>query len=76
MLRGRLSLPKCRGSSVTLCRQPGSSIATPSRAKLFHEEPEAGNLHIRHCEGCPHRHVNEKFDLFFSSGRPATFSTT
>ena len=37
--------------SVTLCRQPGSSIATPSRAKLFHEEPEAGNLHIRDCEG-------------------------
>src|SRR5438132_1445028 len=30
--------------SVTLCRQPGSSIATPSRAKLFHEEPEAGKL--------------------------------
>ena len=26
-------------------------IATPSRAKLFHEEPEAGNLHIRDCEG-------------------------
>jgi hypothetical protein len=37
--------------TVTLCRQPGSSIATPSRAKLFHEEPEAGNLHIRDCEG-------------------------
>jgi putative tryptophan/tyrosine transport system substrate-binding protein len=31
----------------TLCRQPGLSIATPSRAKLFHEEPEAGKLHIR-----------------------------
>jgi hypothetical protein len=28
-----------------------TSIATPSRAKLFHEEPEAGNLHIRICEG-------------------------
>ena len=28
-------------SPVILCRQPGSSIATPSRAKLFHEEPEA-----------------------------------
>jgi len=37
--------------SVTLCRQPGSSIATPSRAKLFHEEPDAGILHIRICEG-------------------------
>jgi F420H(2)-dependent quinone reductase len=35
---------------VILCRQPGSSIATPSRAKLFHEEPEAGNLHIRNCD--------------------------
>ena len=25
--------------------------ASPPRAKLFHEEPEAGNLHIRDCEG-------------------------
>jgi putative ABC transport system substrate-binding protein len=31
--------------------QPVSSIVTPSRAKLFHEEPEAGKLHIRDCEG-------------------------
>ena len=37
--------------SVTLCWQPGSSIATPMRAKLFYEEPDAGNLHIRICEG-------------------------
>ena len=40
-----------RSESATPCRQPGSSIATPSRAKLFHEEPEAGKLHIRDCEG-------------------------
>jgi hypothetical protein len=31
-------------SAQVLCRQPGSSIATSSRAKLFQEEPEAGNL--------------------------------
>jgi hypothetical protein len=37
--------------SVTLCRQPESSIViiTLPRAKLFHEEPEAGILHIRIC---------------------------
>ena len=29
----------------SLCRQPGSSIATPSRAKLFHEEPDAESAH-------------------------------
>jgi uncharacterized protein (DUF849 family) len=27
------------------------SIGTPPRARLSHEEPEAGNLHIRDCEG-------------------------
>ena len=27
------------------------SIVTPPRARLSHEEPEAGNLHIRVCEG-------------------------
>ena len=25
--------------------------STPPRARLSHEEPEAGNLHIRVCEG-------------------------
>jgi hypothetical protein len=34
-------------SRVTHCQQPGSSIGTQLRAKLFREEPEAGNLHIR-----------------------------
>jgi hypothetical protein len=29
---------------ATLCRQPGSSIASPSRAKLFHEEPGFSDL--------------------------------
>jgi hypothetical protein len=33
-------------SRVTHCQQPGSSIGTQPRAKLFREEPEAGNLHI------------------------------
>ena len=38
------SFPKNRFSALLQrhpLRQPGSSIATPSRAKLFHEEPEA-----------------------------------
>jgi hypothetical protein len=39
-------------SRVTHCQQPGSSIGTQRRAKLFREEPEAGNLHIR--EHGPH----------------------
>ena len=30
---------------------PSPSACDGSRAKLFHEEPEAGNPHIRHCEG-------------------------
>jgi hypothetical protein len=38
-------------SSGTLSQQPESSTATPLRAKLSREEPEAGNLHIRVCEG-------------------------
>jgi hypothetical protein len=37
-----------RSSSKPSDRPPGSFIATPTRAKLFHEEPDAGNLHIRH----------------------------
>jgi hypothetical protein len=32
-------------SRVTHCQQSGSSIGTQPRAKLFREEPEAGNLH-------------------------------
>jgi hypothetical protein len=48
---GSIGTNSLRSESVTHCRQPGSSIATPSRAKLFHEEPEAGKLHIRDCEG-------------------------
>jgi hypothetical protein len=30
---------------------PRSSIATQPRAKLSREEPDAGNLHVRVCEG-------------------------
>ena len=33
------------------CGSPDRPIATPSRAKLFHEEPDAGILYIRICEG-------------------------
>jgi hypothetical protein len=40
-----------RVTADELRHSPESSIATPSRAKLFHEEPEAGKLHIRDCEG-------------------------
>jgi transposase len=29
-------------------RSAGAQVS-PSRAKLFHEEPEAGNLHVRDC---------------------------
>src|ERR1700730_2805018 len=42
---GSFGTNSLRSESVTHCRQPGSSIATPSRAKLFHEEPKAGKLH-------------------------------
>jgi DNA-binding helix-hairpin-helix protein with protein kinase domain len=45
----RLPIEENKEIADTLCRPPGSSIATPTRAKLFHEEPDAGNLHIRHC---------------------------
>src|SRR5262245_19558769 len=38
-------------SSAALCQRLELSIGTPPRARLSHEEPEAGNLHIRVCEG-------------------------
>src|ERR1700687_5124971 len=50
-----------RSESVTPCRQPGSSTATHSRAKLFHEEPEAGKLHIRDCEPDIAALANDRF---------------
>ena len=34
-------------SSAALCQRLELSIGTPPRARLSHEEPEAGNLHIR-----------------------------
>jgi hypothetical protein len=37
--------------SAILCLPPESFINTSSGANLFHEEPDAGNLHIRVCEG-------------------------
>src|SRR6516225_3600755 len=40
----------------THCLQSGSSMATPPRAKLSREEPDAGNLHVRVCEGWGWRH--------------------
>src|SRR6185436_13755641 len=33
------------------CLQSRSSMATPPRANLSREEPDAGNLHVRLCEG-------------------------
>jgi hypothetical protein len=51
--RRRLHWDRLNDSSrVTHCQQPGSSIGTQPRAKLFREEPEAGNLHIQVCEDC------------------------
>jgi hypothetical protein len=38
---------------VTPCQQPGSSIATPSRAKLFHEEPDAHYTSLQIVEQLP-----------------------
>src|SRR3954471_13738239 len=40
-----------RSSSNARCLHPGSSIATSPGAKLSPEEPDAGNLHVRVCEG-------------------------
>src|SRR3954469_417006 len=37
--------------NAILCLPPESFINTSLGAKLFHEEPDAGNLHIRVCEG-------------------------
>src|SRR6516164_7197835 len=46
-----------RLSSATRFPRRGSSIAfTPTRAKLSREEPDAGNLHVRVCEGWGWRH--------------------
>ena len=46
-----------RFSSATRFPRRGSSIAfTPTRAKLSREEPDAGNLHVRVCEGWGWRH--------------------
>src|SRR5215831_21343137 len=36
----------------THCLQSGSSTAMPLRANLSREEPDAGHLHVRDCEGC------------------------
>jgi hypothetical protein len=41
---------------AALCLPPRSFIATPPRAKLPREEPDAGNLHVRICEGRGWRH--------------------
>ena len=46
-----------RSSSVILSHRRGSSTAfTPTRAKLSREEPDAGNLHVRVCEGWGWQH--------------------
>src|SRR5262249_53574176 len=43
----------------THCPQSGSSMATPLRANLSREEPDAGILHVRICEGwgCQRPHL-------------------
>jgi hypothetical protein len=38
-------------SCATRCLQPGSSTAMPPETKLSGEEPDAGKLHVRDCEG-------------------------
>jgi hypothetical protein len=55
--RGRRPLDRNFRRRLGAARQEraGSSIATPSRAKLFHEEPEAGKLHIRDWSWCSPR---------------------
>ena len=46
-----------RSSSAIRFPRRGSSTAfTPTRAKLSREEPDAGNLHVRVCEGWGWRH--------------------
>src|SRR5271157_1659644 len=46
-----------RSSSAIRFHRRGSSTAfTPTRAKLSREEPDAGNLHVRVCEGWGWRH--------------------
>ena len=56
-----------RSSSAIRFPQRGSSTAfTPTRAKLSREEPDAGNLHVRVCEGWeistspPTRHTKQR----------------
>src|SRR3954454_17412574 len=38
-------------SDITRCPQSGLFTATPPRANLSREEPDAGNPHVRVCEG-------------------------
>src|SRR5215469_292083 len=55
--RGVIVAARSHGSASTnfwpgtRCRQPGSCTASPPRANLSREEPDAGNSHVRHCEG-------------------------
>src|SRR4051795_10913637 len=44
------------GSNAILYRHQRSFTPTPPRAKLSREEPDAGNLHVRVCEGWGWQH--------------------
>ena len=48
---GSFGTASTHSSPATHCLQPGSSTDTPRRAKLSREEPDAGKLHVRVCEG-------------------------
>src|SRR3954453_5801080 len=43
-------------SDSTRCPQSGLFTATPPRANLSREEPDAGNPHVRVCEGWGWQH--------------------
>src|SRR5208283_5354913 len=43
-------------SAIRFHRRGSSTTSTPTRAKLSREEPDAGNLHVRVCEGWGWRH--------------------
>ena len=44
------------GPTIRSPRRGSSTAYTPTRAKLSREEPDAGNLHVRVCEGWGWRH--------------------
>src|SRR3954464_13066483 len=59
------------GSNAILYRHQRSFTPTPPRAKLSREEPDAGNLHVRVCEGWgwQHPHLLGRVDYVFGLAR-------